>query len=67
MSNQITKNLKKARVVLEQHRVNCNKNLDQREQISNKNHEFGECFFENKTAAQGCQVEMFDSKNLKTN
>ena len=67
MSNQITKNLKKARVVLEQHQVNCIKNLDQRQQISNEKHEFGESIFGNKTADQGCQVEMFDSKNLKTN
>ena len=67
MSNQIKKNLKKACVVLEQHKVNCNKSLDQREQISSENHGFGEGFFENKTADQGCQVEMFDSKKLKTN
>ena len=67
MSNQITKNVKKARVVLEQHQVNCNENMDRREQISNENYEFGESVFENKTADQGCQVEMLDSENIKTN
>ena len=42
--------MKKSRVVLEQHQVNSNENLDQREQIRNENYEFGESVFENKTA-----------------
>ena len=68
MSNQTTKiNVKKARVVLEQHQVNSNENLYQQEQISNTNYEFGESVFENKTADQGCRVEIFDSENVKTN
>ena len=68
MSNQTTKiNVKKARVVPEQHQVNCNENLYQQEQISNTNYKFGESVFENKTADQECQVEMFDSENIKSN
>ena len=59
--------MRKARVALEQHQVNCNESLDQREQISNGNHAFGESVFENKTADQGCQVEMFNSDNIRTN
>ena len=52
---------------MKQHQVKCNKNLDQREQISNRNYEFGESVFKNKTADQGCQVKIFDSVNIKTN